>query len=194
MSPAPLQLQLAGARVGLLLEQQSKWNIGKVFTITEKAPTWAFSWLKAPSRGLLRDFEILAERSFAALLPELGRDGGVGDLVADSDTSHFTFSILAVLGCVTSGSSDHLIWFFAASIWNWKKILQKRISYFQTHFTFISLTGGDSGVLMFKNIPDEIMKLSSCSCCNNSPWFLVLLNDRSYTWKQSHYITYLTIA
>ena len=59
-----------------------------VFTITEKAPTWAFSWLKAPSRGLLRDFEILAERSFAALLPELVMDGGVGDLVADSGGSN----------------------------------------------------------------------------------------------------------
>ena len=80
-----------------------------VFTITEKAPTWAFSWLKAPSRGLLRDCENFAEGSLAALLPELDGGGGVGDLVADSDTSHFTFSILAVLGCVTSGSSDHLI-------------------------------------------------------------------------------------
>ena len=57
---------------------------------------------EGPSGVILHDCENVAESSFAALLHELGGGGGVGDLVADSDTSHFTFSILAVLGCVTS--------------------------------------------------------------------------------------------
>ena len=50
-------------------------NLREDFTITEKAPTWAFCWLKAPSRGLLRDCENFAEGSFASLLPELGGGG-----------------------------------------------------------------------------------------------------------------------
>ena len=48
--------------------------IGKVFTITEKAPTRAFSWLKVPSsaftfKTLLRDFAKQAVSQFHVYLP-----------------------------------------------------------------------------------------------------------------------------